>query len=111
MRPVIVVVAEVFGEHRRQVPLSDDEHPVGRSRRTVPTHRSANEFARGARGGVLITSMPAPANTASKTAVNFVSRSRSRNRNQPRAAQLTAARVSPGTPAGEDQSGHRLLHV
>src|SRR5690348_4082523 len=28
------------------------------SRRTVPTHRSANEFARSARGGALSTSMP-----------------------------------------------------
>jgi hypothetical protein len=36
------------------------------SRRTVPTQRSANEFARGACGGVLITSMPSAANTVSK---------------------------------------------
>src|SRR5258706_13436256 len=41
------------------------------SRRTVPTHPSANAFARGACGGVLITLMPALANTASKAAVNF----------------------------------------
>jgi hypothetical protein len=46
------------------------------SRRTVPTQRSANELALGAWGGVLITSIP----SASKAAVNFVSRSRSRNR-------------------------------
>ena len=55
------------------------------SRRTVPTQRSANEFARGACGGDLITSMAAPVNTASKTAVNFASRSRSRNRSPDRA--------------------------
>ena len=41
------------------------------SRRTVPTQRSANEFARGACGGDLITSIPSPVNTASKTVVNF----------------------------------------
>jgi hypothetical protein len=43
------------------------------SRRTVPTQRSANEFAGGACGGALITSMPALVNTASKTAVNLLS--------------------------------------
>jgi hypothetical protein len=47
---------------------------------TVPTQCAANEFARGACGGVLITSMPSAANTASNTSVNFVCRSRSRNR-------------------------------
>jgi hypothetical protein len=47
----------------------------------VPSpQRSANAFARGARGGVLITSMPSAVNTVSKMFVNFVSRSRSRNR-------------------------------
>jgi hypothetical protein len=46
----------------------------------VPTQRSAKVFALGACGGVRITSTPAAANTASKATVNFVSRSRSRNR-------------------------------
>src|SRR5689334_913572 len=50
------------------------------SRRTVPTQRSANEFARGACGGVLITPMSTAVNTASKAAVNLLSLSRSRNR-------------------------------
>src|SRR6266536_3718157 len=50
------------------------------SRRTVPIQRSANEFARRACGGVLITSMPSALNTASKGAANLLSRSRSRNR-------------------------------
>jgi hypothetical protein len=29
MWTVAVVVPDVFGEHRREVPLADDEHPVG----------------------------------------------------------------------------------
>src|SRR3954470_7405695 len=52
------------------------------SRRTVLTQRSAKAFARGACGGVLITSMPAAANTVSKAVVNFASRSRRRNRTE-----------------------------
>jgi hypothetical protein len=42
------------------------------SERAVPTHRSANAFARGDRGGILITFVSLPANTSSKTFVNFV---------------------------------------
>jgi hypothetical protein len=29
MRPMLVVVTGVFGEHGAQVPLTDDEYPVG----------------------------------------------------------------------------------
>ena len=53
-----------------------------RSRRAVPTHSSACAFAFGARGGILITSVPAAANTASNAAVNLASWSRTRNRNR-----------------------------
>ena len=42
------------------------------SRRTVPTQRSANAFARGACGGVRMTWVPAAVNTVSNAAVNFV---------------------------------------
>jgi hypothetical protein len=38
--------------------------------RTVRTRRSAKQFAREQRGGILTTSMPASAITASKEAVN-----------------------------------------
>ena len=51
------------------------------SRRSVPMKRSAIAFARGARTGVRRMRMSAPANTASKAAVNLLSRSRIRNRN------------------------------
>ncbi len=46
----------------------------------MPITRSQIALARGACGGVLITVICSAVNTASKTAVNFVSRSRSRNR-------------------------------
>src|SRR4051795_13170565 len=50
--------------------------------RTVNTRRSAKQFARGHRGGILTTSMPASANTASNESVNWPARSRTRNRNR-----------------------------
>src|SRR3954471_5486964 len=50
--------------------------------RTVNTRRSAKQFARGHRGGILTTSMPASAKTASNEAVNCPARSRTRNRNR-----------------------------
>jgi hypothetical protein len=69
MWTVAVVVGRVLAEDRRQMTLADDKHPSVPSRRTVPTRRSANAFARGACGGVWITSMSAAANTASKAVV------------------------------------------
>jgi hypothetical protein len=56
------------------------------SHRSVPTNRSANAFARGARTGVLITRVPFPAKTPSKAVVNLLSRSRIRKRNCPACA-------------------------
>ena len=49
------------------------------SRRSVPTNRSAYEFARGDRTGVLITRTVFPEKTALNVAVNLLSRSRIRN--------------------------------
>jgi hypothetical protein len=43
--------------------------------RTVNTRRSAKQFARGHRGGILTTSIPASANTASNEAANCPARS------------------------------------
>jgi hypothetical protein len=62
-----------------KVALAEDQHPVGAFARAVPTQRSAIAFARGARGGVLMISMPVEVNTSSNPAVNFASRSRMRN--------------------------------
>jgi len=55
----------------------------GHSRRSVPTNRSAKEFACGGRAGVLITRVPLPAKTPSNAVVNLPSRSRIRNLNLP----------------------------
>ena len=45
----------------------------------MPTSRSANALARGARTGVRMIRMPSERNTSSKLAVNLASRSRIRN--------------------------------
>ena len=45
------------------------------SRRQVPTHRSATEFANGAISGVRITRAPSDLNTRSAFGANFLSRS------------------------------------
>ncbi len=50
------------------------------SRRTVPTQRSANALAFGARNGVRMISMPSLWKTSSKARLNLLSRSRIRNR-------------------------------
>jgi hypothetical protein len=53
----------------------------------------AKPFARGDRRGVLITSMPSEANTSSKLAVNFASRSRIKNRNDRACSVRSPARL------------------
>ncbi len=52
------------------------------SRRGVPADRSAKEFARADRTGVLITRVPFPAKTSSNAAVNLLCRSWIRNLKQ-----------------------------
>jgi hypothetical protein len=75
---MLVVVHRVGGQDGRQVPFAGDEDRSAHSRQTVPTQRSAKAFAR---GGVLMTVIPAAVSAVSKAAVNFASRSRSKNRN------------------------------
>ena len=82
MRPRGVVVSGVHGKHLAQVPLTEIIIRSVTSVRTVNTKRSAKQFARGHRGGILTTSMPASAMTASNEAVNCPARSRTRNRNR-----------------------------
>ena len=55
--------------------------------------RSAIAFARGARTGVLMIRMSMAANTASKAAVNLLSRSRIRNRNRRSASSRSMSRL------------------
>jgi hypothetical protein len=78
----------------------------------VPTNRSANKFARGDRTGVLITRVPFPAKTPSKTAVNLLSRSRSKNLTQLALAEFhqqipsLLGRPGPGWIRGDAQDVH-----
>ena len=70
MRPRGVVVRSVGGEHSTQVSFPEDHIRSVTSVRTVRTKRSAKQFARGHRGGILTTSIPASAITASNEAAN-----------------------------------------
>src|SRR5689334_8043504 len=57
MWPVLVVVADILAQRRKQMPRVVDEHPVQAFTRTVRTHRSAYALAFGACGGVRSTLM------------------------------------------------------
>src|ERR671920_1428079 len=81
VRSVGVVVLEVLLQHRREMARSDDQKWSRHSRRRVAIQRSTMAFALGARTGVRMIWMSAPVNTASKAAVNLLSRSRITNRN------------------------------
>jgi transposase-like protein len=70
-----IVMGDVLPEDLLQVPWPRRSSQSTQSRRTVPTHRSATAFARGARTGVRTTRMPLARNTASKEAANLASRS------------------------------------
>jgi hypothetical protein len=99
VRPMGVVVADEDAEHALEVAPVDVRSQSRHSPRTVRTKRSAIAFAFGARIGVLTILMPSLAKTASKARVNLLSRSRTRNRNDPgrswRAqANLRACRVT-----------------
>jgi len=66
MRAVRVVVLEVLPEHDREVARSGDQKVIEAFAALVPIQRSAMAFVRGARTGVRMMSMSAPAMTASK---------------------------------------------
>jgi hypothetical protein len=69
-------------EHGAGVLFTVDQNLVGALGPDAATNRSAKLFAPGVLGGVFTTSMPSPANTASKVSVNFASRSRMKNRHR-----------------------------
>ena len=79
VRPVRVVVIDVLTEDQPQVPFAGYQPRSRHSRRALAIQRSAIAFARGAWTGDLMIRIPAAASTASKAAVNLVSRSRIRN--------------------------------
>jgi hypothetical protein len=90
VRSMLVVVDEVLVENGPALPAMKIRIRSRHSRRTVPTNRSANAFALGARIGVLMISTPSVRNTSSKLAVNLVSRSLSKNlAGRSRAARTT----------------------
>ena len=80
VRSCLVVVVDVLGEGPFEVTSGDHEEMV----ETVSAHGAHPSFGErvglGARTGVRMTVTPIDATTASKLAVNFVSRSRIRNR-------------------------------
>ena len=84
MRPRAVVVGRVPGKHLVQVSLAEISMRSVTSVLTVNTKRSAKQFARGHRGGILTTSTPTSARTArtartaTNDAVNCPARSRMR---------------------------------
>jgi hypothetical protein len=73
-----VVVGGVLGRHAAEVPLAEDQHAVGDLGADGQYEAFGKQFARGQRGGILTTSMPASASTASNEAVNCPARSRTR---------------------------------
>jgi hypothetical protein len=106
VRAVHVVVSGVRGQHSLQLPTSKDQQPSSSSRRTVPTQRSAEAFARGARTGVASTPIPSAATAASNAAVNLVSRSQTTNRNWPTRPARAMSRLRPaGPPTPPDGMG------
>jgi hypothetical protein len=93
MRPNAVVVAQVLDEHAAQVVLVPDQCPVQTLRPHNAHHRSAKAFTRGARGGSSGSRYPPAANTVSNAAVNFVSRSRIKNRKQSTRSSRSISRL------------------
>src|SRR5437762_3423858 len=87
MRPMRIVVVDGDAKDTFKLSAAADQEPVEavagqsrQSRRTVPTQRSANAFACGARNGVRMISTPSPLKTVSKARLNLLSRSWIRNR-------------------------------
>jgi hypothetical protein len=79
MRPSLVVVPDVGAKERSRCRRPMMSVQSRHSARTVPTHRSQNALAFGARIGVRTILMPSERNTSSKASVNLVSRSWIRN--------------------------------
>ena len=75
-----VVVGLVLGQDRPQMPLAEDQHPVGDLRPGGEHEPFRISVRAGAPGGIFTASIPASARTASNDAVNCPARSRTRNR-------------------------------
>jgi hypothetical protein len=92
MRTVHVVMVDILGQHRPQLPTAQDQHPI----QDLPPNRAPP-----LRGGIRLRRPhrraqhpdPSAAKTASNAAVNFASRSRSRNRKQPTRSSRPMSRL------------------
>ena len=80
MRPMLVVMPDVVAKDGFEMMTAENERPVEALFSYGPYPPLRDRFARGDLTGVLVTSMPSEANTSSKLAVNFASRSRIKNR-------------------------------
>jgi len=78
---VVVVRGVIFQDSRQVPPPMMSIRPVT-SARAVRTRRWACAFARGRRGGIFTTSIPAPAGTASNVPVHCPARSQIMNWNR-----------------------------
>ena len=77
--PVGVVVIGVLAEDEPQMPFTSDQHPVQTFAAGAPDLALGDRVRARRRTGVLTMRTPAAVTTASKAAVNLVSRSRIRN--------------------------------
>jgi hypothetical protein len=82
VRAVVIEVANVAVEDAAGVSFVVDQHPVGALGADAADQPFRVAVAWGVRGGILTTSMPSEANTASKASVNLASRSRIRKRTE-----------------------------
>ena len=81
VRPGLVVVTQVLAKHPLKLTARQDQEVVQAVLSGGPHPALGDAFATGVCTGVRTTLMPVEAMTASKLAVNFVSRSRTRKRN------------------------------
>jgi len=81
VRPVGVVVLDELTEYHGEVTRSGDQEVIEAFAAQGADDPSVIASARGARTGVRMMAMSAPAKTASKAALNLLSRSRITNRN------------------------------
>ena len=81
VRSVPVVMLDVLVQYKVEVAWSGDQEVVEAFLAQGADEAFRDRVARGARIGVRMTRMSVPVKTASKAAVNLLSRSRIRNRN------------------------------
>ena len=93
VRPMLVVMPDVVAKDCFEMVATENERPVETLFSDGPYPPVATAFARGDLTGVLITSIPSQANTSSKLAVNFASRSRIKNRNDRPCSVRSPARL------------------